>query len=96
MRTRQCPVCGARDAFIDNIRDGNEYYVECLNCHVYRASRRAFRLFQYLREKNDTDSLSRLAKLADKLRSRGRGAAAQLDYDTWEDFGTARASQASE
>jgi hypothetical protein len=96
IQTRECPVCGASDAFIDTIRDGDEYYVECVNCHVYRASRRAFRLFQYLRSRADSESLDRLGRLAAHLRARGRGAAAQLDYDTWESYGTARASHASE
>ena len=96
LRTGECPVCGAHDAFIDTIRDGDEYYVECLNCHVYRASRRAFRLFQYLREKADRDGLQRLSSLAERLHQRGRGSAAQLDYDTWESFGTPRASHTSE
>ena len=95
MRTGECPVCGAFDAFIDTIRDGDEYYVECVHCHVYRASRRAYRLFQYLRTKGDADSLRRLSTLASKLHERGRGAAAQLEYDNWESFGTARASHLS-
>jgi hypothetical protein len=85
-------VCGALDAFIDTLRDGDEYYVECFQCHVYRANRRAFRLFQYLRTKGDAESLQRLGRLATYLHARGRGAAAQLDYDTWESFGTAPAS----
>jgi hypothetical protein len=92
IRTRDCPVCGAHDAFIDTLRDGDEYYVECVNCNVYRATRRAFRLFQYLREKADTESLQRLERLAERLKARGPGAAAQLEYDTWEEFGTPRAS----
>ena len=96
MRTRECPVCGALDAFVDTIRDGDEYYVECVNCHVYRASRRAFRLFQYLRTKADAPSLARLRRLAEHLHARGRGPGANLDYDTWERFGTARASQTPE
>lgn len=96
IRTGECPVCGARDAFVDTIRDGDEYYVECVNCHVYRASRRAFRLFQYLRTKGDADSLRRLGRLAQSLHDRGLGAAAQLDYETWESYGTARASHQSE
>jgi hypothetical protein len=93
---RECPVCGARDAFIDTMRDGDEYYVECVNCHVYRASRRAFRLFQYLRSKGDPASRARLSRLAGSLHQRGRGAAVQLDYDNWEAFGTPHASSGSE
>jgi hypothetical protein len=96
MRSQQCPVCGAHDAFIDTLREGDEYYVECVNCRVYRASRRAFRLFQYLRSKADADSLTRLDRLAAALQSRGRGAAVHLDYHTWENLGTARASQREE
>jgi Zn ribbon nucleic-acid-binding protein len=79
-----CPVCGARDAFVDTLHNGDKYYVECVNCGVYRASRRAFRLFQYLRGKADAESLSRLDRLAASLNARPRGAAAQLEYDTWE------------
>lgn len=82
--TRQCPVCGAVDAFVDTIRDGAEYYVECVNCHVYRATRKAFRLFEYLRGKADPESLRRLQHLAERLAARRRGPAAQLDYETWE------------
>lgn len=84
IRVGVCPVCGAPDAFIDTLRDGDEYYVECVNCRVYRASRKAFRLFQYLRDKGDTDSLRRLERLAEALRAREHGAAAQLEYETWE------------
>ena len=84
IRVGVCPVCGAPDAFIDTLHDGDEYYVECVNCRVYRASRRAFRLFQYLRDKADAESLTRLQRLAAALRSRERGAAVQLDYETWE------------
>ena len=79
-----CPVCGARDAFVDTLHNGDEYYVECVNCGVYRASRRAFRLFQYLRGKADAESLRRLDRLAASLKTRPRGAAAQLEYDSWE------------
>lgn len=89
-------MCGALDAFIDTMRDGDEYYVECVNCRVYRASRRAFRLFQYLRTKGDAESLQRLRRLAERLHGREGSSAAQLDYETWESFGTARASHLSE
>lgn len=84
-------MCAARDAFVDTISGGDEFYVECVNCHVYRASRRAFRLFQYLRTKADLESLTRLQALADRLKARGGGIAAQLDYDTWERVGTSPA-----
>jgi hypothetical protein len=91
MQTRDCPVCGARDAFVDTLRGGDEFYVECVNCNVYRATKRAFRLFQYLRDKGDRQSLKRLEDLAARLKARGHGAAAQLDYGNWETFGTAHA-----
>lgn len=84
IRQRTCPVCAAEDAFVEALRDGDEYYVECVNCHVYRASRRTFRHFEYLRGKADAQSLARLARLAAVLRSGGRGAAIQLEYDTWQ------------
>jgi hypothetical protein len=73
------------------MKGGDEYYVECVNCRVYRATRRAFRLFQYLRAKADRESLERLQRLAARLKARERSVAAQLDYDTWDMFGTPRA-----
>ena len=81
---RECPVCAAPDAYIDTFRNDDEYYVECVNCRVYRASRRAFRLFQYLRERADRQSLHRLDRLAAALRERPNGQTTYLDYDTWE------------
>jgi Zn ribbon nucleic-acid-binding protein len=84
MRVGVCPICGARDAFVDTLRDGDEYYVECVNCGVYRARRRAFRLFQYLRDRADPESLGRLDRLAKSLSSRARGVTAYLEYNTWE------------
>jgi hypothetical protein len=84
IRVSVCPVCAAGDAFVDTLRFGEDYYVECANCGVYRASRRAFRLFHYLRNKGDPISLGRLERLAAALRARPRGLAAYLHYDTWE------------
>ena len=84
IRPEKCPVCAATDAFVDRVREGEDYYVECVNCGVYRASRRAFRHFEYLREKADSESLERLELLAQALRRRGRGATIQLEYDTWQ------------
>jgi hypothetical protein len=81
-----CPVCAATDAFVDKFPDGDEYYVECVNCKVYRASRRTFRHFEYLRTKGDRDGLARLDRLAAALRARERGAAIRLDYDSWEEL----------
>jgi Zn ribbon nucleic-acid-binding protein len=84
IRTSVCPVCAAQDAFVDTLRDGDEYYVECVNCGVYRASRRAFRLLQYLRDKAEAYGLRRLDHLAAQLKIRPRDGAAHLEYDTWE------------
>ena len=81
-----CPVCAATDAFVDKFREGDEYYVECVNCKVYRATRRAFRHLEYLREKSDSQALARLSRLAAALRARERGAAIRLEYDTWEEL----------
>ena len=86
IRQSVCPICGAADAFMEPTRGGDEYYVECANCRVYRASRRAFRHFEYLRGKADTESLERLSRLANVLKNRGRGGAIQLEYDTWQDL----------
>ncbi|MBA3270531.1 MAG: hypothetical protein H0T71_08445 [Acidobacteria bacterium] len=81
-----CPVCAAPDAFIDQYREGDAYYVECVKCSVYCATRRAFRHFEYLRNKSEPEGLARLARLAAALHARGRGAAARLDYDTWQEL----------
>jgi hypothetical protein len=89
-----CPVCGAPDAFIDTLRSGDEYYVECLNCKVYRASRRAFRLFEYLRWRGDPDGLARLKRLATALNARGGSGASRLEYDTWDELGSPRENEA--
>ena len=86
IRPGLCPICAATDAFVQQVREGDEYYVECVNCRVYRASRRAFRHFEYLRGKSDADSLDRLGRLAGALKSRGRGGAVQLEYDTWQEL----------
>jgi hypothetical protein len=86
IRPSLCPVCGAADAFVDRLHEGAEYYVECVNCRVYRASRRAFRHFEYLRGKADAQSLERLERLASVLRQRARGGAVQLDYDNWHEL----------
>ena len=79
-----CPICAAPDAFIEPIGTGEEYYVECVNCKVYRASRRAFRHFEYLRWRQDPEGLARLARLADVLSHHARTGAIRLEYDTWE------------
>lgn len=84
IRMRECPVCAAPDAYVETLSHDADYYVECVNCRVYRASRRAFRLFQYLRGKADRESLRRLDRLAAALRERPRGQTSYLEYDTWE------------
>ena len=86
LTTGTCPVCAATDAFVDKFREGDEYYVECVNCKVYRATRRTFRLFEYLRAKSDAQALARLGRLAAALHARERGAAVRLEYDTWEEL----------
>jgi hypothetical protein len=68
---------------VETLHEGQGYYVECVNCRVYRASRRAFRHFQYLREKADPEGLGRLERVSTALKRRGRGAAVELHYDTW-------------
>jgi len=78
-----CPVCAATDAFVDKFLEGDEYYVECVNCKVYRATRRAFRHLEYLRAKADPEGLARLDRLAAALRRRERDDAARLEYNTW-------------
>ena len=77
-------MCTAPDAYIDRLSASDEYYVECVNCRVYRATRKAFRHLEYLRAKGEPAGLHRLERLAAALRSRERGAAVRLDYDTWE------------
>jgi hypothetical protein len=83
---RACPVCEAPDAFVEPLREGDEYYVECVNCRVYRASRRAFRHFEYLRWRRDPHGLAKLARLAAALRAPQRNPMVRLEYDTWEDL----------
>ena len=81
-----CPICNAADAFVEPLRDGDEYYVECMNCKVYRASRKAFRHFEYLRSRGASEGLAKLARLGAALGSRGTGGAARLEYDSWEEL----------
>jgi hypothetical protein len=77
-----CPICAAGDAYI-GVRIDRDYFVECLNCGVYRASRRAFRHFEYLRDRAEAAGLDRLDRLAAHLKARARGENTHLDYDTW-------------
>ena len=84
--TGRCPVCGADDTYLGQRADRNEYFVECLNCGVFTATRKAFRHFEYLRWRADPDGLGRLTRLAEVLRNRTRGTATRLEYDTWQDL----------
>jgi hypothetical protein len=84
--TSVCPICADKDAFVEPFPDGDEYYVECVNCNVYRASRKALRHFEYLRWRDDPEGLTRLARLAAALHARGRTIAARLEYDTWNEL----------
>ena len=82
VQSGHCPICDAQDAYVE--RDGDEYYVECVNCKVYRASRRAFRHLEYLRWRQERDGLGRLSKLAEVLHAGAVGGIVRLEYDTWE------------
>jgi hypothetical protein len=82
--TGRCPVCDAEDTYIALRADRNEYFVECLNCGVYSATRKAYRHFEYLGWRGDPAGLDRLTQLAIFLKSRPRGTVTLLDYDTWQ------------
>src|SRR5688572_29180280 len=79
-----CPICDAHDAFVESVRGGEEYYVECVNCKVYRASRRAYRHLEYLRWRQEREGLAKLSRLAEVLRSGAYPGVVRLEYDTWE------------
>lgn len=81
-----CPICSATDAYVAPLGAGDEYYVECLNCKVYRASRKTFRHFEYLRARGEARGLDKLKRLGAALNQRVRTGAARLDFDTWESF----------
>jgi Zn ribbon nucleic-acid-binding protein len=81
--TGRCPICDANDTYIGRREDRDEYFVECLNCGIYGATRKAFRHFEYLRWRNDPTGLQRLELLAAYLKSRPPGSATRLEYDTW-------------
>jgi Zn ribbon nucleic-acid-binding protein len=82
----RCPVCDAADAYVDQRLDKDEYFVECVNCGVYHASRKAFRHFEYLRWRADSAGLERLDQLASALRARPEAAQVRLEYDTWHEL----------
>lgn len=79
----RCPICDAEDAYIAARPDRPEYFVECLNCGVYRASRKAFRHFEYLRWRAEREGLGNLERLASVLKASPRGANIRLEYDNW-------------
>lgn len=80
----RCPICDAEDAYIGERTDRPEYFVECLNCGVYRATRKAFRHFQYLRWRAERDGLTKLERLATLLHGSPAGANILLEYENWE------------
>lgn len=82
--TGRCPICDAEDTYIAQRADRNEYFVECLNCGVYSATRKAYRHFEYLRWRGDPAGLDRLTQMAIFLKRRPRGTVTVLDYDTWQ------------
>jgi len=79
-----CPICNASDAYVDQRLDRDDYFVECVRCGVYHASRKAFRHFEYLRWRAEGAGLERLDKLARALHERPPGAQVRLEYDTWQ------------
>jgi hypothetical protein len=84
--TGRCPICDARDAYLGHREDRREYFVECVNCGVYSASRKAFRHFEYLRWRGEPAGLDRLDQLATRLKARPPGIVVRLDYDTWHEL----------
>jgi hypothetical protein len=79
-----CPVCEAPDAYIEQRREKNDYFVECRQCNVYTATRKAFRHFEYLRARADPPGIRRLEQLAHVLKNRRPGVAIRLNYDGWQ------------
>jgi len=82
----RCPVCDAADAYVARRGDVDEYFVECVNCGVYEASRKAKRHFEYLRWRGEPSGLNRLDRLARALHRRRPGARVRLDFDTWHEL----------
>jgi hypothetical protein len=64
--------------------DKDDYFVECVRCGVYQASRKAFRHFEYLRWRGDPAGIARLERLAQRLHTRTDNEMVRLDYDTWQ------------
>jgi hypothetical protein len=82
----RCPVCDAKDAYVGQRLDKDEYFVECVNCGVYHASRKVFRHFEYLRWRGEPAGLERLDRLASVLRARPDDSLVRLEYDTWQEL----------
>ena len=81
-----CPVCDAPDAYIEQRRVRDDYFVECPRCTVYTATRKAFRHFEYLRWRGEPEGLQRLDRLAQVLATPRKAATIRLDYDPWQDL----------
>ena len=84
--TGRCPICDADDAYIGQRVDRDEYFVECINCGVYVATRKAFRHFEYLRWRAESSGLQHLEQLAAYLKQFPRGITTRLEYDAWRDL----------
>jgi hypothetical protein len=82
--TGRCPICDADDTYIAQRADRDEYFVECLNCGIYSATRKAYRHFEYLRWRGEPAGLERLTQMASVLKDRAPGTLTRLDYDTWQ------------
>ena len=79
-----CPICNATNAFVQPIGERDVVFVECVNCRVYRATRRAYRHFEYLRWRQDPAGLAKLARLAAALKGHTPSSPIRLEYDSWE------------
>jgi Zn ribbon nucleic-acid-binding protein len=84
--TGRCPICDADDAYMGQRVDCDEYFVECIECGVYLATRKVFRHFEYLRWRAESSGLQRLEQLAAYLNHRPRGTTTRLEYDGWQDL----------
>jgi Zn ribbon nucleic-acid-binding protein len=82
----RCPICDAPDAFIAPVDAREDFFVECVNCGVYHATRKAFRHFEYLRWRGEPQGLLKLDRLAAMLRTRVTDRLVRLEYDTWHRF----------
>ncbi len=79
-----CPICNATNAYVEALGEREAVFVECVNCRVYRATRKAFRHFEYLRWRQEPAGLAKLARLAAALQNHKPKSPVRLDYETWE------------